>query len=76
MPDYPGDSRRPRIPGERFRRRFTNQASMLAALKRPVIQDELIETELLSRYRFSLIQIRFKSTVKVLDHRTAPVCRG
>ena len=60
--------------GQRFSGGFAHQASVMAALKGSVIQDELIEAELFPRDYFALIQIRFKSTIKVLDHGATTVC--
>lgn len=60
--------------GQGFSGCFAHQVSVVAALKGSVIQDELIEAEHFPRDCFALIQIRSKSTIKVLDHRATPVC--
>ena len=54
-----------RLSGQRLSGFFTNQTTVMTALKWPVIQDELIESQLLSRNIFSLIQIRLEPTVKL-----------
>ena len=59
------------FPRQRFYGCFAHQMRMIAALKGSVIQDELIEAKRFPGDRFARIQIRFKSAVKVLDHRTA-----
>ena len=62
--------------GQRFSGCFAHPVRVMAALKRPVIEDELVQAEFFPGQCFAFIQRRFKPTVKVLDHRATTMGEG